>query len=221
MKTDCPTMTSLYPHTTKGRTFTSSSGSVIIEFILVLPVLLAMIGYSLRLTQLLQAHQIAMAISREAATEAFSQCTDVTIQDITCLNSGRMCMDTERMHSATSRCLARIQAKYSSQWPLLRPAGTIDDTFSIDLEVYRYDMDQMILAPDCSSSPSDDRKHRVTTNGEIPALFTDLAGLTSLCQRNRVARARLIFKFAPTAAFLNLNQSFINQTYDIIDDTIV
>jgi hypothetical protein len=201
----------------------SSRGSVIIEFILVCPILLAFIGYTLRLTQLLQAHQIAMAISREAATEAFRQCTDISVQTDNCpsTSSTQICLDVDSTQSGIGRCLTRLKSKYASQWAILRPPGALDETFSIDLEVYRYDMDRIMMATDCNSSPASNRKYRISSNSQISELFMDAAGLTSLCQRNRVARARLIFKFAPTAAFLNLNSTLINQTYDIIDDTVV
>jgi Flp pilus assembly protein TadG len=197
----------------------SARGSVFIEFILVCPILLALIGYSLRLTQLLHAHQIAMTISREAATEAFRQCIDISLQSAFCASSRQLCLDMTNMQTATVRCLDRLKTKYTAQWPAIQPAGTVNPSFSIDLEVYRYDMDSVSL--DCTSAPTSSRKSRLSTSSQIPELFTTQQELTSLCQRNRVARARVAFKLAPTAAFLRLNGEVLNQQYDIIDDTTV
>ncbi len=199
----------------------SARGSVVIEFILVCPILLVLIGYSLRLTQLLQAHQIAMAISREAATEGFRQCIDLSLQSNSCPSTSQICMDMSSMQTATSSCLQRLKTKYTAQWLSLQPVGTVDSSFSIDLEVYRYDMNSVMLAANCSAEPSKNRKSRISTNEAIPELFTTLNGLTSLCQRNRVARAHVRFELAPTAVFLQGNQGFVNQTYNIEDDTIV
>ncbi len=199
----------------------SSRGSVIIEFILVCPILLTFIGYSLSLTQLLQANQIALALSREAATEAFRQCVDLSLQNISCASNSTLCMDLSSMQTTTTNCLQRLKTKYTAQWSSLQPSGVVNSSFSIDLEVYRYDMNSVTLTSDCSSQPTSTRMSRITSNNQIPQLFTSPDDLTSLCQRNRVARARVAFKLSPTEAFLKLNNGAISQTYDIIDDSVV
>ncbi len=198
----------------------SSRGSVIIEFILICPVLLALIGYSLRLTQLLQGNQIAMAISREAATDGFRQCVDISLQNRSCPAPLESCMDTQSIQAATSNCLSRLKDKYAALWSSLQPSGAVTSSFRIDLEVYRYNIDSMMLAPDCSSAAANS-VYRISTNDQIPILFSTDEGRTCLCQRNRVARARVAFRLAPTAAFLHIFQGYVNQEYDVIDDTIV
>lgn len=197
-----------------------SRGSVAIEFILICPILLALIGYSLRLTQLLQGHQIAMAISREAATEGFRQCIDISLQNRFCATPSQICLDTSSMQTATSNCLARLKDKYSALWSSLQPSGTVSLSFNIDLEVYRYDMSSATPTANCSSADANS-VYRISTNSEIPSLFSTDDGRICLCQRNRVARARVAFKLAPAAAFLQLIQGYVDQDYDIIDDTLV
>lgn len=194
------------------------SGSVVIEFILVAPLFLFILGYSLRLTQILQANQIAMTISREAATEVFRKCTDYTILNATCSGGNEICIDESATKLATQACISDVQTKYVNQWSLARPAASpSNQTASITLEVYRHGLTNFSLPTDC------------TTNSDPVTLITATSSSTatppisskSICQKNRIARGRISFTLRPVVAFLNLLPGFTNSDLTITDETIL
>jgi Flp pilus assembly protein TadG len=192
-------------------------GSVMVEFVLVVPILLAILGYSLRLTQILQANQIAMVMSREAATEAFKLCTDLTIQKTSCASSTAVCVDTAITKTVTENCLKNVKSKYEALWPVTRPsANPSDKAATVDVEVYRYDITSLANQNTCS--PDETKISRFTT-----ITTSSPAGITasSLCLRNRVSRAKISFIIKPTSAFLNLTGGFADSDITVVDETIL
>jgi hypothetical protein len=192
-------------------------GSVIIEFVLVLPILLAILGYSLRLTQILQANQIAMVMSREAATEAFRLCTDLTVQDTSCTTTSVACVNAAMTKTVTENCLNNIKKKYESLWNIARPsANPVDKPATMDVEVYRYDMNNLINQNTCNADETKVSRFSTLTSQSPGAINT-----ASLCLRNRVSRARISFIIKPTSVFLNLSGGFVDSDLTVVDDTVL
>jgi hypothetical protein len=194
------------------------SGSVVIEFILVAPLFMFILGYSLRLSQILQANQIAMTLSREATTEIFRRCSDYTILGDSCSGGSEICIDLTATKSATQACISDVQTKYVNQWSLARPAASpSNQTATVTLEVYRHGLTNFSLPTDC------------TTNSDPVTLITATSSSTatppisskSICQRNRIARGHISFTLRPVVAFLNLLPGFTNSDLTITDETIL
>jgi len=191
-------------------------GSVVIECVLVLPLLLVMFGYTMRLTQLLQANQIAMELSREAATEAFRACTDLTILNPSCPGGG-ICIDSTKTTAAMNNCIIRVKNKFEAQWAVARPTSNrINEPASIDVEVYRYNLASITRPANCVGAA--DPVTRSSTNIDLPPLSTSVE---SLCRRSRVARARISFQARPTIAFINLLPGFHDSPFTVVDDTVM
>lgn len=186
-----------------------------IEFVLICPLILIIIGYTLRLTQILQAHQIATILSREIATEAFGLCTDITIQDRLCA-SDAICIDMDTTRAITDECIRKLQDKYQNLWPVMRPASNpTESPATLAVEIYRYDIGNFSPPSDCTQ---EDRSTRFSTNPEVPAAQILPS---SLCRRNRIARARVSFLIEPITAFTNLYGGVIPREVEIIDETIL
>lgn len=196
-------------------------GSVIIEFILIAPLMLFLIGYCLRLTQLLQANNIAMMVSREVATEAFLRCTDITIYMVENQMDPTKSVDIQRTTTAARNCINRIQSTTMGHWSAIRPVGN-PGTFEIDVEVYRFGLARYNSSLDCSQRITSADKTRISTdpNGLNDA-FSSPDSLLSLCRRNRSARARISFPFNPVSTFLTLIPGFVDSTVTIVDDTVI
>jgi Flp pilus assembly protein TadG len=193
-------------------------GSVVIEFILVAPLFLFLLGYALRLTQILQANQIAMTISREAATEVFRKCTDYTILSPTCSGESEICIDETATKSATQACISAIQTKYTNQWAIARPAASpSNQTATISLDVYRHGLTSFSLPTNCASNS--DPVTLITATSSTTA--TPPISSKSICQKNRIARGRISFTLRPVVAFLNLLPGFTNSDLTITDETIL
>jgi Flp pilus assembly protein TadG len=192
-------------------------GSVMVEFVLVVPLLLVILGYSLRLTQILQANQIAMVMSREAATEAFKLCTDLTVQMRSCSSSSSACVNPQMTKTVTENCLQNVKKKYEDLWPVTRPsANPSNRAATIDIEVYRYDITNLVNQNTCQ--PDETKVSRFTTiTAQSPAGIT----ASSLCLRNRVSRAKISFIIKPTSAFLNLTGGFADSDITIMDETVL
>jgi hypothetical protein len=192
-------------------------GAVIIEFILVIPILLTILGYSLRLTQILQANQIAMVISREAATEAFRLCTDLTIQLPSCDASANVCVDTVKTKAATEYCLGKIKEKYEALWPIAKPSASSSDSApTIDVEVYRYDLGSFVTLNNCIGDESKVSRFTTITSSQPYQISA-----AALCVRNRVSRAKISFKIKPTSAFLNLSGGVADSDLTVVDETML
>jgi hypothetical protein len=198
----------------------NQTGIVVIEFILVLPLLLFMVGYTFRLTQLLQANQIAMTFSREAATEAFRRCTDVSILTKStlakpCPNGAEICVDLQATGDIAQNCLTQIKNKYQVLWPVARPSGNSDNAI-VDLDIYRYDIQNLRIPANCTGAAG--QVTTITTGTVLDALPISAE---SLCRRNRIARARIRFTVSPTAAFLTLVPGVVRTSFEVIDETVL
>lgn len=193
-------------------------GSVIIEFILIAPLMLFLMGYCLRLSQLLQANNIAMMVSREAATEAFRRCTDVTI-----LALGTTTVNIEQTTVATNNCINRIKTNAMSRWDAMRPVGN-PGTVEIEVEVYRFGLSQYTSSLNCSGQIDSENKTRISTatdQSRLPDPFSGPGPLASLCRRNRAARAQISFPLNPMSAFLKVIPGFVDSAVTIVDDTVI
>lgn len=201
-------------------TLRAQSGSVVIEFILAVPVLLFILGYSLRTTQLLQANQIAMTISREAATEAFRRCSDYTVLNETCGFNEEICINTDMTKLAANSCLSIVREKYLSKWSLARPTSSPSNTPpTIELEVYRHGIANFDLPTNCST----DSRPTLLISATQAELDNATPPITqeSICKRNRVARSRISFTLKPAAVFLSLIPGFKDSDITITDETIL
>jgi len=206
-------------HLNKGRE--AQCGSVIIEFILVAPLMLFILGYSLRLTQLLQAHQIAMIISREAATEAFRRCADITILSTTCTTGAtETCVDLSQTEAAITGCIGRVRRSITDRWNTVRPSSS-SETVTLDVEVYRFGLSRYTTSLNCSVQLNSDDKTRISTDSNLQDPFATASGLASLCRRNRASRARISFPLNPIFIFLNLIPGSVNSAFTINDDTVI
>lgn len=198
-------------HTTRS----NQAGIVVIEFILVLPLLLFMLGYTVRLTQLLQANQIAMTFSREAATEAFRQCKDLSILAASCPNGAELCINLPATRAAADNCIRQIRDKYQGLWPVARPSGNSDNA-EIDVAIYRYDIQNFRIPADCSAAIGP-----ITAIATSEALNSAPIPIQSLCRRNRIARARISFTVSPTGAFLSLIPGLVPSSFTVTDETVL
>jgi hypothetical protein len=193
-------------------------GSVLIEFVLVLPILLTILGYSLRLTQILQSNQIAMVMSREAATEAFRLCTDLTVQDTSCTTTSVACVNAAMTKTVTENCLDNVKKKYEDLWSVARPsANPVDKPATMDVEVYRYDINNLVSQNTCTAADETKVSRFSTTTSQSPAAIS----MASLCLRNRVSRARISFIIKPTSVFLNLSGGFADSDLTVVDDSVL
>ena len=193
-------------------------GSVMIEFVLVLPILLSILGYSLRLTQMLQAYQIAMVMSREAATEAFRLCTDLTVQNTTCSTTSVACVNSSITKTVTENCLAKVKTKYEGLWSIARPSSNpADKPATMDLEVYRYDITSFLTQNTCTAAD----ENKVSRFSTMTTLSPAAINTPSLCLRNRVSRAKISFIIKPTSVFLNLSGGFADSELTVVDDTVL
>ncbi len=199
-------------HKNRGK---ASAGSVILECVLALPLILFILGYALRITQMLNANAIAMEFSREVATETFKECVDLTILDTACLVQNTLCTDITATTQAINNCISDIKARYINLWSLIYPpSSVIPSQAEIDVEVYRYDLSKAANDSNCGNQ---DLSTRFSTNTSIPvASITPL----SICRRDRISRARVQFTLKPNASFLNLLPGVVPSQFDIIDDTI-
>jgi hypothetical protein len=193
----------------------SSHGSVVIECILVLPVILLILGYAVRITQMLNANAIAMEFSREVATEATRRCVDLTILDVNCLTQNTVCTDITATTQAINSCIADIKVRYLSLWSLVRPTSSANPLqASLDVEVYRYDLSSAATQATCGEQ---DLSTRFSTDPTIPA--ASISPL-SMCIRDRISRSRVQFTLRPNITFLNLLPGVIPTEFQIVDETI-
>jgi len=195
------------PRQTRGSCRSTRSfqrGSVLAELALVAPVVLFVAGWSARVTQLLQAQQIASVISRELATEAFRFCADIsisqTVQDIN--GNENVVVDQAQTGPIIQQCLATARNRFLARWNQLAPAGAVGaPTFNV--VVYRYDFGAF------SNTAAGACNQQVTRIDAAGAISVGLTGqndppLATVCARRRMVRVELIFNVQPIFAFVNL-----------------
>jgi hypothetical protein len=185
------------PHPQRGR----QRGSVLIELALVAPIILIVAGWAVRVTQILQAQQVAIVLSREIATEAFRFCVDRSIQRTEVDASGNegIVVDTNATGPIIQQCLQAARTRFINRWNLLAPVGTIGDP-TLDLVAYRYNFASFTTdAGDCNQTVT-----RIPHDGGIGGTGPNDPPVSVLCQRNRMVRVELAFELQPIFAFLDL-----------------
>lgn len=213
------------PLSASARLVSPIRGSVLIEFLLLAPIVLFIVGFGLRLTQVLQAYQIAMVLSREAATEGYRKCADITIQAVE-RPSGcteEVCVDETESARAIQSCLTTIRDKYVSYWPSMRPAGTTSTTaLDIDLEVYRHNFSSLTIEINCSNLTTN-TSTMISPDGVSAGALPPAMDATSLslCRRNRVARSQVAFTLNPSSAFLSIIPGLSVSAVNIRDETVL
>jgi hypothetical protein len=203
----------------------SNHGSVLIEFIVLAPIVLFIVGFGLRLTQVLQAYQIAMVLSREAATEGYRKCADVTVQavDRPAGCSEDLCVDQNTSAQVIQACLSTIRDKYLNYWPSMRPSGTTAATdLDLDLEVYRHNFSSVAIELNCSNI-TNNTSTKITPDGVFPGELPPSMDFTSLslCRRNRVVRARVGFQLNPSEVFLRIIPGLAVNAVNVADETVL
>lgn len=178
-------------------------GALLVEFVLVAPFILFLLGYILRLTLVLQAQQIAMTLSRELATTIFRECADITILQAQAPD-GALRVDTVSSATATSRCLTTARADLLNRWAQISPIGAPNDIaqVALNLTIYRHGFVNLGAADNCPCAQGDCATTAISPNGSQVG-NTDIDAAI-MCQRNRVVRVQLGFQLTPLFAFLNL-----------------
>lgn len=185
---------------------TGESGALLIELIFVMPIVLFLLGYILRLTMHVQANLIAMNLSREIATDAFRRCADYSI--LTKVKSGGdddLKVDTTASAPLISACLQGIKTRIKDNWSVLRPIGSLSTEPSLSLAVYRYNFPELAsCAPPDTNCNCNQPTTKITDDGTGDSgQSTDFAA-DVICQRNRIVKVQLSFTITPISAFLNL-----------------
>lgn len=180
----------------------SARGAVLVELILVAPLMLFMTGYMLRLTQILEARQVAMTISREMATQAFKNCVDITILGVP-NGTNEVPVNDVDTKTAIGTCLQSVGDNFTGSWQELKPTAAVDAELEWKVQVLRAALGT-IGASDCSGAlPT------LTTieRNSDPGASTETEGTATPeeCHRNRLARAEVNFSIEPVFEFLSLN----------------
>lgn len=189
--------------TTKKRNKRHARGAILLELILVAPLILFITGYILRFTQILEARQVAIAVTREIATQAYKNCVDITILDLPDA-SNTLTVNTTDTTASIQTCLNTIATDFATAWPQLAPSSiaTGTSTLNMTVEVYRYALTNLV-SNDCTAATD-----TLFTNVQA-TLGTGVAGhppdAADLCLRNRIARARISFDIEPLFVFLSLS----------------
>lgn len=189
-------------------------GALLIEFLLVAPLLLFIIGYTIRLSLVLQAQQIAMTLSREVATSIFRSCADLTIQEPQSAD-GALRVDTARSAAVTAACLNNVRDETLERWEILRPIGApvSKEQVQLNLTVYRNNFESL-SADGCGDTT------KITHSGIQKSSDDDVADI--MCDRNRVVRVQLQFELTPFFDFLTLIPGpAIPRTIPINEETII
>jgi hypothetical protein len=191
-------------------------GTVLVELALIVPVILFVAGFTVRLIQILQAKQIASVLSREIATDVYRNCIDFTLHDRTIVSGvEQLVVDTQNTAAILTTCLARIRNRFAARWDALRPAGTQSTTaLNMELWVYRYNFGSLAVNdPEC-----DEATTRIAWSGEvIESLDIDP---DAMCQKNRAVRVEVSFNITPSLVFLSLIPgSPVPNTVTITDTT--
>lgn len=186
-------------------------GAVLVELVLVAPLMLFITGYMLRLTQILEARQVAITLSREMATQVFKNCVDITILDVPDgTNQVRVNMDQTQL--AIFDCLTEVGNNFQNSWASFAPTGAVSTVEGGDgqaiapllwkAQALRYGLNTIGTTPCDATTP-------IITTGANSAGGEVLPD-TSLtrdeqCNRNRIARGVVQFTIQPVFTFLSLS----------------
>jgi Flp pilus assembly protein TadG len=197
------------------------TGALLVEFVLVAPFILFLVGYIVRLTLITQAQQIAMTLSREVATTIFRGCADLTIQQQQ-NSDGILRVDTTTSSAAIETCLNNARADLLNRWSSLRPIGAPESSSNVtlNLTVYRQGFANLSTSQNCPCTAGDCSVTAIThTGGQGSGADIDA---DTMCQRNRVVRAQLQFQLTPLVAFLNLIPGpSVSDSIQIREETII
>lgn len=176
------------------------SGALLVEFVLVAPFVLFLLGYILRLTLQLQAHQIAMNISREVATDIFRKCADFAFLND---NTEPPTVNEGDSRTAITNCLTTARTKVRDQWDSIKPLATVTtrNNLRLDLAVYRHGLGNLAACQDCTQCGS--RDTTTVSVGNTPPTLPN----STVCPRNRIVRVFVSFEIKPIDAFINLISS--------------
>jgi hypothetical protein len=189
------------PRGTIRREALHQRGSVLIELALVAPIILLVAGWAVRVTQILQAQQVATVLSREIATEAFRFCIDRSIQTTQVDANGNeaVVIDTFATGPIIQQCIRAAHTRFITRWNQLAPIGAVGAP-TLDVVAYRYNFPSFTTdAGDCNQPIT-----RIPHDGGIGGTAPNDPPLAVLCQRNRMIRVELAFDLQPIFAFLNL-----------------
>jgi hypothetical protein len=179
---------------------------------------------------MLQAHQIAMSLSRELATEIFIKCADISLQDKTASNSSgdeQILVDTINSKIAILACLDRTKSNFLSNWQTgLRPTGALDGDPDLTLWVYRDNFSSLLPCspPVCNCSSPKGYQTIMISQGTATSTQPD-PDASLICKRNRVVRVYLHFKLRPLDVFLSLiggiNSGSFSSDQDVVEETVI
>jgi hypothetical protein len=194
---------------------THCRGAVLVELILVSPLILFMTGFMLRLTQILEAQQVAVALSREISTQVYQNCVDITV--LAPPQGGNLTVNVNDTTQQIQLCLNNIADRLNDTWPQVAPSASqivdgVDASFRYKIQVIRYNMGTIdfgnVADEDCQATPvTNENPVGFTTinadenDGNLPDTNPNN---NQICQRNRIARAVIQFNIQPLAVFLNL-----------------
>lgn len=193
---------------------THCRGAVLVELILVSPLILFMTGYMLRLTQILEAQQVAVALSREIATQVYQNCVDITVFDPPPWDDldpapppGTLVVDQDLTTAQIQACLDGVANRLTNTWPQVAPSASqiingADDSFSYKIQVIRYNMGTIDF--DNVNNCQGNLVTTIDADGTVANLDNTELNTDQICQRNRIARAVIQFNIQPLAVFLNL-----------------
>ena len=194
---------------TKNRKYsnrhTHCRGAVLVELILVSPLILFMTGFMLRLTQILEAQQVAVALSREIATQVYQNCVDITV--LAPPQGGNLTVNVNNTTQQIQTCLNDIAAGLNGAWPQVAPSASqivngVDASFRYKIQVIRYNMGTIDFGN--VNNCQDDLVTPIEAPGTDINLDNTELNTDQICQRNRIARAVIQFNIQPLAVFLNL-----------------
>lgn len=191
--------------TTKKTSKRYVRGAILLELILVAPLILFITGYILRFTQILEARQVAIAVTREIVTQAYKNCVDITILGLPD-NTNTLTVNVTDTTAAIQTCLNTIANDFGTAWPKLEPSSitTPDEgtsSLNMTVEVFRYNLTNL-GSNDCTSPTPPPIPVSANLGGGVAGADPDA---TDLCNRNRIARARISFDIEPLFAFLSLS----------------
>jgi hypothetical protein len=171
-------------------------GAVIVEFILVAPFVLFLVGYVVYLSAITQAQQIAMTLSREVATRVYRECADLTILSSPAFDAGGNDMpiqvDQNNTMLVIMDCVNAARNDSLAYWNTLKPASVpAGASPSFQIRVIRYNLQLATPTDECGSA-SNSLITCIFFNGFIGSCETPLAPRT-VCARNRLVQVDLQF----------------------------
>lgn len=182
------------------------SGALLVEFVLVVPIVLFLLGFILRLTMMLQAHLIAMSLSREIATDIFRRCADFSIVTQVKDSSGKekLEVDTGNSTKLIVKCLAAAKEQVTTHWDDVKPIGTLSSAPTLTISVFRHNFSSLSpCSPAIGCTCPSGSTTKISDAGVDTAASND-PDLTSTCERNRMVKVNLSFEMTPISEFLNL-----------------